>query len=81
MLEVEVSQKPIVASFTNQTDKWEVLCLARVNKNGQVVITEDIPGKKVTPRLDKSGHDTERTNYISDTETNLNHSIVETTCD
>ena len=99
--------KPIVASFTNQTDKWEVLCLARVIKNGAITITEDIPGKRARSRQDQSGdrarHQsddrarhlsveraksresseyTARTNYSSETETNLNYSVFEeSTCE
>ena len=103
--------KPIVASFTNQTDKWEVLCLARVSKNGAVTITEDIPGRRAQSRQEQSGDRsrhlsvdqsldrsrhlsveraksresseyTARTNYSSETETNLNYSVFEeSTCE
>jgi len=34
--------RPIVASFSNQLDKWEILCLARVTKLSQIKITEDL---------------------------------------
>ena len=112
---MDISLKPIVASFTNQTDKWEVLCLARVIKNGAITITEDIPGKRALSRQDQSADRakhlsgdrarhlsgdrarhlsveraksresseyTARTNYSSETETNLNYSVFEeSTCE
>ena len=89
--------KPIVASFTNQSDKWEVLCLARVTKNMAVTITEDIPSRRTLSRQsgDRARHlsveraksressdYTARTNYSSETETNLNYSVFEeSTCE
>ena len=97
--DVDISIKPIVASFTNQSDKWEVLCLARVNKNMAVTITEDIPGRRTLSRQSESGDRsrhlsveraksressdyTARTNYSSETETNLNYSVFEeSTCE
>jgi len=38
----DIRNKPIVASLTNQADKWEILCLARVTKLSGVKITEDL---------------------------------------
>lgn len=38
--------RPIVASLTNQADKWEILCLARVTKMAKITITEDISNAK-----------------------------------
>ena len=60
--DADISMKPIVASFTNQTDKWEVLCLARVSKNGVVTITEDIPCRRTRSRQEQSG---DRSRHIS----------------
>jgi hypothetical protein len=40
----EESRPTIVASFAHQADKWEVLCLARLQR-GAVTITEDLPAR------------------------------------
>ena len=32
----DITMKPIVASLTNQADKWEILCSSRVKKTGKV---------------------------------------------
>ena len=34
----DITMKPIVASLTNQADKWEILCSSRVKKTGKVSI-------------------------------------------